>query len=372
MNDKPTVKLPTGSSIGRQSTGDRRRASALTQGRPADRGTTIVTPRGTFDVRPATLADLDQVYALLEQCERHVRGRVEMTRHRLLLEWQEPGFELERSSRVVTDAAGEVVAYADVWDTDPMPVRTFAWAQVRPDHEGLGIGTHLMDWAEMRLREAVDRVPAEARVVMQGVIGRGYEPARRLLARRGMDLVRQFQTRAVRFDSPPAEPAWPSGIQIATMRDVSQLADIVRATRDAFADHWGHVEQPFEIEYALRLHYVSNTPDFDPTLWFLAMDGEEIAAVSLCREKSDFDSELGWVGTLGVRRPWRRQGLGLAMLLHSFGAFKRRGRAGAALRVDGANLTGATRLYERAGMEVVEQMDVYEKELRPGIELRKT
>jgi ribosomal protein S18 acetylase RimI-like enzyme len=229
-----------------------------------------------------------------------------------------------------------------------------------------------MDWAEMRLREAVDRVPAEARVVMQGVIGRGYEPARRLLARRGMDLVRQFQTRAVRFDSPPAEPAWPSGIQIATMRDVSQLADIVRATRDAFADHWGHVEQPFEIEYALRLHYVSNTPDFDPTLWFLAMDGEEIAAVSLCREKSDFDSELGWVGTLGVRRPWRRQGLGLAMLLHSFGAFKRRGRAGAALRVDGANLTGATRLYERAGMEVVEQMDVYEKELRPGIELRKT
>jgi hypothetical protein len=39
------------------------------------------------------------------------------------------------------------------------------------------------------------------------------------------------------------------------------------------------------------------------------------------------------------------------------------------LGVDSQNLTGATRLYERAGMHVALQHDTYEKELRPGVEL---
>lgn len=39
-----------------------------------------------------------------------------------------------------------------------------------------------------------------------------------------------------------------------------------------------------------------------------------------------------------------------------------------ALYVDAQSLTGASRLYERAGMHVVRQFDQYEKELRAGIE----
>jgi mycothiol synthase len=34
--------------------------------------------------------------------------------------------------------------------------------------------------------------------------------------------------------------------------------------------------------------------------------------------------------------------------------------------VDASSLTGATRLYEKAGMRVLRQFDNYEKELRPG------
>jgi mycothiol synthase len=37
--------------------------------------------------------------------------------------------------------------------------------------------------------------------------------------------------------------------------------------------------------------------------------------------------------------------------------------------VNSQNLTGATRLYERAGMHVARQYITYEKELRAGIEL---
>jgi mycothiol synthase len=42
------------------------------------------------------------------------------------------------------------------------------------------------------------------------------------------------------------------------------------------------------------------------------------------------------------------------------------------LGVDSQNLTGATRLYEKAGMQIKRQYDQYEIELRPGRELSKT
>jgi mycothiol synthase len=80
-------------------------------------------------------------------------------------------------------------------------------------------------------------------------------------------------------------------------------------------------------------------------------------------------TEMGWVDDLAVRRSWRRRGLGMALLHHSFGEFYRRGTRKVALEVDSQNLTGATRLYERAGMHATRQYDVYEKELRAGEEL---
>jgi ribosomal protein S18 acetylase RimI-like enzyme len=64
-----------------------------------------------------------------------------------------------------------------------------------------------------------------------------------------------------------------------------------------------------------------------------------------------------------VRKPWRRRGLGLALLQHAFTEFWRRGERTVALGVDAENPTGATRLYERAGMHVLFDAVVYEKPL---------
>ena len=75
---------------------------------------------------------------------------------------------------------------------------------------------------------------------------------------------------------------------------------------------------------------------------------------------------IGWVGTLGVRRPWRKKGLGLALLQASFGEFYKRGMKTIGLGVDASNPTGATRLYQRAGMYIASEFLTFEKELRPG------
>jgi ribosomal protein S18 acetylase RimI-like enzyme len=72
---------------------------------------------------------------------------------------------------------------------------------------------------------------------------------------------------------------------------------------------------------------------------------------------------VGWVGILGVRRQWRRRGLGRALLLKALQEFRSRGFREVGLGVDAASLTGATRLYESVGMRVTAQFDIYEKQL---------
>jgi ribosomal protein S18 acetylase RimI-like enzyme len=146
---------------------------------------------------------------------------------------------------------------------------------------------------------------------------------------------------------------------------------VYRADNEAFRDHFGFVEAPFEEGFARFKHFMTDYEGFDPTLWFLAMDGRsaEIAGFSLCRPNSYEDPDLGFVNVLGVRRPWRKRGLGLALLHHSFGEFYRRGKRKAGLGVDAENLTGALRLYEKAGMHIHTAFDLYAKEIRPGREI---
>ena len=108
---------------------------------------------------------------------------------------------------------------------------------------------------------------------------------------------------------------------------------------------------------------------YDPTIWFLAYDGDEIAGGSICRPESWEDPGAGWVRSLFVLRPWRRRGLALALLHHSFAEFERRGKPRVGLGVDAENRTGATELYKKAGMRIKRQYDRYELELRPGEEL---
>ena len=72
---------------------------------------------------------------------------------------------------------------------------------------------------------------------------------------------------------------------------------------------------------------------------------------------------------VGVRRPWRRRGLGLALLRHAFGEYRRRGVRRIELSVDAGSVTGAPRLYGRAGMRQKTVYVVYQKELRPGTDL---
>ena len=131
------------------------------------------------------------------------------------------------------------------------------------------------------------------------------------------------------------------------------------AHQEAFRDHWEHRDEPLE-EWR---EWLLEAPTFDPSFWFLARDGDEIAGLSLCRVDLSGDRKHGFCSVLAVRRAWRRRGLGLALLRHSFVEMERRGMTRASLGVDAENLTGAVALYERAGMRVARRNDCWQKKL---------
>jgi GNAT superfamily N-acetyltransferase len=138
------------------------------------------------------------------------------------------------------------------------------------------------------------------------------------------------------------------------------LRPFYETAEEAMADAWGHVPRSYE-EWRER----RTQSAFDPRLWFLALDGEVPAGGVMC----SISDGIGWIDTLMVRRPWRRRGLGFALLTHAFRELYGRGMRRQVLTVDAESPTGATRLYERAGMHIGQQYATYSKELRAGIEL---
>src|SRR5690606_36307732 len=98
--------------------------------------------------------------------------------------------------------------------------------------------------------------------------------------------------------------------------------------------------------------------------WRIAWDGDQIAGLAISRVNSSDKPDQAWVSVLGVSRPWRKRGLGYALLRQSFALFQSSGFKTAALAVDGSSLTNAVALYERAGMHVHQQRLVFRKMIR--------
>jgi mycothiol synthase len=265
--------------------------------------------------------------------------------------------------------SGELVGYVEVWTTGKPPIHPWIWARVDPWYEGFGIGTYLLTWGERRAEKALEEVPADLRVAPQVGTYREASKAKKLFEDMGYERMRSSYTMRINLEAPLATPEWPAGIILRIFNPETDLEAVYRAVEESFSDHYGHVDTPFEEGLQRFKYFMTGYEGFDPTLWFMAMDGEEVAGVCLCRKHGYDNPDIGYINTLGVRRPWRKRGIGLALLRHSFGEFYRRGQRGAGLGVDAENLTGALRLYENAGMYVHRAFDRFEKEIRPGREI---
>ena len=153
---------------------------------------------------------------------------------------------------------------------------------------------------------------------------------------------------------------WPEGI-VARPVQPNQDEQATYATDEAASLDKGYANPLSFDSWTKRMSL--HTERFDPNLWFLACHGEEVVGVAL-----NFflpEQNCGLIDHLGVRRQWRGQGIGLALLQHSFAAFFARGVPKVQLSVDSGSLTNAPRLYEKAGMKTVQTYHIYSKTVGP-------
>jgi mycothiol synthase len=330
----------------------------------------LTLPAGYSD-RPATLADVGAVVALMNLSSQALLGVNQNTVDEWATEWQAPSFQLAANARVVVAPDGELAGYANLWDAAPH-VQFEQFGRVHPHHTGRGIGSYLLAWIEHRAGEILPKAPPSARVTLVDWINGLDLETLRLLRAQGHQHVRSNFRMVIDLDpNTPAMPAkWPTGVSVRAFvpgQDDRATLGVIRA---AFRDHWGHVEQPYEDNLQTWTHRWRSDPDFDPSLWFLAVAGDEVIGTALSRLSMAEDPSMGWVFSLGVLRAWRRQGIAAALLQHCFVQLQQRGRRRVALGVDADSLTNALHLYEKAGMrsDPTQTYQIWEKELRPGFE----
>lgn len=327
-------------------------------------------PEG-FTVRGARMEDVEPAIKVFNAWSQSIIGEDEITdADAIRNEWKSPNFDPTRDIRLVFAPNGEMAGYIEVWTIAKPLVHPWIWGRVHPAYEGLGIGTWMLQWAEERALEASrTSTPEQLRFAPRVGSFHQADKSKKLFEEMGYTYIRSSYHMLIEMEGPVPEPVWPEGITLRTFNPKTDAEALYHADTESFRDHFGFVEESFEEGFKRFKHFQLEYEGFDPTLVFLAMDGEEIAGFNICRPHAYDDPDLGWVGTLGVRRPWRKRGIGLALLRHSFNEFYWRGKRKVGLGVDAQNLTGALRLYENAGMHVHRAFDQYEKELRPGTEI---
>lgn len=306
-----------------------------------------------YITRPATMDDLDAVHSLFLACSLAEHGSPDFSRAELLSWWRDEGFDLTTDSLLVFAPVGSLAGFADI-SADPSGGLNFS-GRVHPEHAGRGVGGFLVAWAEERVEAVLAASADMGSVALHQWVSVRNLGARDLLLARDYQPVRRFWRMHIELDEPQEPPILPHEVTIRTLRLGQDEEATHEAVQDAFHDHWRHPYLSFD-RWARR---EIEREDFDPSLWFLAVEGDEIVGVAHCRT----DGDMGWIDELGVRPAWRRRGIARALLHTVFGAFYGRDVRSVGLGVDAQSETGARKLYERAGMRVYREWDIYEKSL---------
>jgi mycothiol synthase len=247
--------------------------------------------------------------------------------------------ELADGEAIVLFEDGTIVGYARLHGS---PERTHLDAAVVPPARGRGLGRRLLAWGEERARElgrdALTVDVHDKNLSKEALVrAAGYEETRR-----------DFRmTRDV--DGTLPEPA-PGDHVVRFTRNLDEA--VRQAHCEAFADHPGAVA-PDPQRWA-QSH--TGMRAFRPDVSWLALDHDEVAGYLLTyfweADAAANGVREAFIGQLGVRRPWRRRGLGGLLLATALRSYADSGYERAVLTVDTANPTGALRVYERAGFDV--------------------
>jgi ribosomal protein S18 acetylase RimI-like enzyme len=245
---------------------------------------------------------------------------------------------------IIGELDGRIRAYGRIeWGDNTDGARDYtSFCLVEPSVRRAGVGAAMLAWQEARIREIASRHVTDRPRFYFAFVYDGDPGGLALLSSSGYEVVRRGaeMVRPTLADIPVV--AMPDGLALrrASTADARAVWD---AATEIFRDHWGAVDESDE-SFA---SFVGN-PKTDPSLWVVACDGDEIAGEVL----ASITDGVGYLDSVGVRRPWRRRGLGRALVAESLRLLAARGATSVGLGVDLQNQNEAARLYESVGFEI--------------------
>ena len=304
-----------------------------------------------YRLRPPTLDEVIVVDRLSTTCDEALDAPPTLSEALLRRLWARPRFDLATDAWII-ERGGEAVGYGQVWTERPDHLSGFAF--VHPRHTGVGLGTALAELVERRGAELV-----EGGALLRTATIPQDEAAARLLSGRGYVFARRFWHMEVLLDDVPVAAAAatdpPPGIEVRAVDPDRDLPSAHAVLEAALADHWDWAASTYD-EF---LDQNVRQDDFDPALWFIAVDADQaVGALTGSAHK-----DRGSVDLIGVVRSHRGRGIASTLLRTAFDAFRDRGLTHARLNVDSANPTGAVSLYERMGMRPVASYDLWERSI---------
>lgn len=261
------------------------------------------------------------------------------------------------------EAGDEAIAYGQVRWYKEMdgPYLHNINALVAPEWRRKGIGTAMLRYFEARHRQiSEEKGHADSAETLFEV----YTPDTQvalltLLEKEGYTTARYFFEMARPHSAPVPKAPLPEGLEVRPVEDAH--IDVIYAAMDeAFQDHWGYV--PFTEN---MIQQWKSEPEFDPNLWQVAWDGDQVAGMVLNfiskQENLEYKRQRGYTEDICVRRPWRKRGLAKALLAQSILMFNEMGMQETALSMGVQNPNGALGLYEGMGYAEIKQYRMYRK-----------
>ncbi len=286
---------------------------------------------GKYTGRMANMDDLPRIHQLGEKKSLHYYGVPGFSLGRLRNEYEIPGFDITKSVHLVEDRNGKLAGLVEVWDVTNPPVHPRMLRSVVPDLETLGLEAYLLEWGQERAFQVLDRVEPELRVSIRSYSNHNVESSGKAKLAAGMKYIRHDFRMRIEMADPPAAPVWPDGITMRLYNPDQDARTVYEVDEEAFQDHFGFVKEDPEEGFEKFMHHMVGDDSYDPSLWFLAVAGEEVVGICICRRYGNEEREAGYVSSLGVKRAWRRQGiawLAAAVLWRVLQARKNQSRPG--------------------------------------------
>ena len=299
------------------------------------------------------VADLPGTAALMNASLAADRSKERITAEGLANIYAHPVHWDPQQDTLFVEIDGTLIGYANTeWhEEDGGTYAHFIHLYLEAEYRGCGLELAMQRHLEHCARVAAAG-PSGGRHCFVSMVPETWDARTAMLLAQGYAPVRYFaeMQRSLADDLPRA--SLPPQLELRP-----PLPEHYRAIWDANVesdrDNWGHAA-PTEESYLAWIR----TPGLDPSLWRVAWDGNQVAGAAI---NVVHEGAWGETDDLLVRRPWRRRGLGRALLVASLHLFKARGLTTAGLGVDAENLSGALRLYESAGFCPYQRVASYRK-----------